>query len=54
MENAHAYTVDEVVSHFNVKEDIGLDNTTVEKQRRQYGLNGMLMIKILSMFISFS
>lgn len=40
MENAHAYTVDEIASHFNVKEDIGLDNATIDERREKFGWNG--------------
>lgn len=40
MEDAYFHEVDEVLQHFDVKPDIGLDQERVAQQRKQYGWNG--------------
>lgn len=48
MEDAHARTVDEVVTYFNLDTDKGLSPDQVKRNQEKYGLNGKFKINILS------
>jgi P-type Ca2+ transporter type 2A len=40
MEDAHARTVDEIVTYFNLDETRGLTPDQVKRNQEKYGLNG--------------
>jgi Cation transporter/ATPase, N-terminus len=45
MEDAHARTVDEVVTYFNLDTDKGLSPDQVKRNQEKYGLNGKFQFK---------
>ncbi len=43
MESAHTKSIDDIVGHFKVSIDDGLEAANVDKAREKYGLNGLLI-----------
>ena len=42
MDDAYYREVDEILQHFDVKGDVGLDEERVEEQRKNFGWNGTM------------
>jgi len=51
MEDAHARTVDEVVTYFNLDTDKGLSPDQVKRNQEKYGLNGKFQFKKIQSLI---
>ena len=42
MDDAHAHTVEEILGHFKVDREVGLNEDRVSDQRNKFGWNGVL------------